>query len=169
MTMNDTDRKKAIIELLENKNSTITGSEIAKIMGVTRQVIIKDIAILRSKGHDIIATPKGYMIQKTRGVRRVFAMKHSQDDIERELTLIVKNSASVINVIVEHPLYGEIVGNLNIETIQDVKRFLAKMETSNAKPLLTLSNGIHLHTIQADSEEILANLEHELRKANLLL
>ena len=169
MAMNDTDRKKAIIELLENKNSTITGSEIAKIMGVTRQVIIKDIAILRTKGHDIIATPKGYMIRKTRGVRRVFAMKHSQDDIERELTLIVKNSASVINVIVEHPLYGEIVGNLNIETIQDVKRFLAKMETSNAKPLLTLSNGIHLHTIQADSEEILANLEHELRKANLLL
>ena len=169
MTMNDTDRKKAIIKLLENKNSTITGSEIAKIMGVTRQVIIKDIAILRSKGHDIIATPKGYMIQKTNGVRRVFAMKHSQDDIERELTLIVKNSASVINVIVEHPLYGEIIGNLNIETLQDVKRFLAKMETSHAKPLLTLSDGIHLHTLQANSEEILNNLEHELRKANLLL
>jgi len=166
--MNDRERKKAILDLLQNKVSVISGAKIAVITGVTRQIIIKDIALLRASGYKINATPKGYTMQKRKGERAVFAVKHTKEDIEKELSLIVQNGGRVLDVIVEHPLYGEIKGNLNIETINDIKRFLTKMKTAHAKPLLTLSEGIHLHTVEADSEEKLRKIREALKEKGFL-
>ncbi|MEA3313194.1 MAG: transcription repressor NadR [Caldisericota bacterium] len=166
--MNDKERRKAILNLLQNKVSVMSGTEVAKVMGVTRQIIIKDIALLRAAGYKINATPKGYAMQKERGVKTVFAVKHTKESIEKELSIIVQNGGRVLDVIVEHPLYGEIRGNLNIETIGDIRRFLAKMETAHAKPLLTLSNGIHLHTVEADSKERLEKIKNALKEKGFL-
>ncbi len=167
--MNDKERKKAILDLLQNRVSVISGSKIAEMMGVTRQVIIKDIALLRASGYDIIATPKGYTMRRKKGVRAIFAVRHTEDEIEKELSLIVRNGGRVLDVIVEHPLYGEIKGNLNIETQEDVKRFLTRMKTAHAKPLLTLSEGIHLHTVEADNRKILDKIREELEKEGFLM
>ncbi|MCD6239723.1 MAG: transcription repressor NadR [Thermotogae bacterium] len=167
--MNDKERKRAILDLLQDKESVISGSKIAEMMGVTRQVIIKDIALLRASGYDIIATPRGYTMRKGKGVRAIFAVKHTGEEIEKELLLIVQNGGRVLDVIVEHPLYGEIRGNLNLESQEDVKRFLARMKTAHAKPLLTLSEGIHLHTVEADSRTILNKIKKELEKEGFLI
>ncbi len=162
-------RRKKIIDILRRNNTVLSGGEIAKIMGVTRQVIIKDIALLRAKGYDIIATPDGYTMKRQNGIRSIFAVKHTCKDIERELTIIVQNGGRIIDVVVEHPLYGELKGNLNIKTLEDVRRFMAKMQTSHAKPLLNLSEGVHLHTIEADSENTIQKIKEELEKADFLL
>lgn len=166
--MDDKERKKVILDILQNKVSVISGAKLAEITGVTRQIIIKDIALLRASGYKIEATPKGYTMQKRKGKRAVFAVKHTKEDIEKELSLIVQNGGRVLDVIVEHPLYGEIKGNLNIETINDIKRFLARMKTAHAKPLLTLSDGIHLHTVEADSEEKLRKIREALKEKGFL-
>jgi len=166
-----TPRRKKILQLLSKNGSVLSGSEIADITGVTRQVIIKDIALLRAAGYDIIATPKGYTIRKESGsgIRAVLPVKHSYEDIEKELTLIVENGGKVLDVIVEHPIYGEIKGNLDIETIDDIKKFVVKMRTSGAKPLLELSDGLHLHTIEAASEFDLENIRKALAENSFLL
>ena len=167
--MNDTRRKEFILDLLQNKVSVISGAKLAEMLGVTRQVIIKDIALLRAMGYKIEATPKGYTMWMGDGVQALFAVKHSAEDIEKELSLIVENGGMVIDVIVEHPLYGELKGNLQIETMEDVSKFLTKMQISHAKPLLVLSEGIHLHTVKADSPEVLDRIRGALRKAGFLL
>jgi hypothetical protein len=162
-------RRKKILDILQKNNAVLSGSEIARIMGVTRQIIIKDIALLRAKGYDIIATPDGYTMKRQDGIRAVFAVKHTYKDIEKELTIIVQNGGRILDVVVEHPLYGELKGNLNIKTLEDVKRFIAKMKTSHAKPLLDLSEGVHLHTIEADSNEIIQKIKNQLEESHILL
>ncbi len=167
--MDDKERKKRILDLLKENTKAISGSVLAKTMGVTRQIIIKDIALLRAAGNDIVATPRGYVMKKDTGIQSVFAVKHSIEDIERELTLIINGGGRVINVIIEHPLYGEIIGNLDLKNLDDVKRFIAKMATSNAKPLINLSEGVHLHTIEADSVDTLDKIRKALLDNGFLL
>ena len=167
--MNDRKRKEFILNLLQNEVSVISGSKLAEMFNVTRQVIIKDIALLRAMGYGIEATYKGYTMQEGEGVQALFAVKHSAEEIEKELSLIVKNGGRILDVIVEHPLYGELRSNLKVETTGDVRRFLAKMQTSHAKPLLLLSDGIHLHTVKADSPYILDKVRNALKEAGFLL
>jgi len=167
--LTDSKRKEFILDLLQNKVSVISGAKLAEMLGVTRQVIIKDIALLRAMGYKIEATPKGYTMQKKGGVQTLFAVRHSVEEIEKELSLIVKNGGTVMDVIVEHPLYGELRGNLEIETMEDVSKFLTKMQISHAKPLLVLSEGIHLHTVRADSSGTLERVKNALREAGFLV
>ena len=73
--------------------------------------------------------------------------------MESELEIVVKYGGIIEDVIVEHPLYGEIKGILKIKNINDLNKFTGYFEKVEAKPLSALTNGIHLHTISADSEE----------------
>ncbi|NOY07595.1 MAG: transcription repressor NadR [Spirochaetes bacterium] len=162
-------RKEYILNLLRSREGAVSGSELAKELGISRQIIIRDIAVLRAMGHRIEATYKGYAIGTKKGSRALFAVKHSSEDIERELSLIVRAGGKIINVIVEHPLYGEIKGNIQVESLSDVKRFLARMKTSYAKPLLALSDGIHLHTVEAVSTEQLEKIRQVLKENGFLI
>ena len=65
---------------------------------------------------------------------------------------------TVIDVTVEHPLYGEITGNLQCRTLADVEQFVEKMQAANAEPLLVLTDGLHLHTIAAPDEETMVRI-----------
>lgn len=168
--MNKESRFKKILEILEKESSPISGSKISKLLGVTRQIVVQDIAVLKSRGFYIISTARGYVFNaKKPSFTRLFAVKHSKADIYKELSLIVKNGGEIIDVIVEHPVYGELKGNLNIRTIEDIKVFISAMETANAEPLMALSKGIHLHTVGAPSEEVLNRIEEVLRKEGLLI
>ena len=60
--MNSKDRRDNILLRLLENNTPIKGAEFAKLYDVTRQIIVKDIAILRARGYNIIATPEGYII-----------------------------------------------------------------------------------------------------------
>ncbi len=163
-------RLKEIIKILSESKSTISGSMLARTFGVTRQIIVQDIAILKSRNFDIVSTARGYILnEKMPKFRRLIAVKHPKEMIRKELMCIIENGGEVLDVRVEHPLYGEIRGNLGIKTVEDVEVFISAMESSNAVPLLALSNGIHLHTIGASDKKTLDEIEKALKKLGILI
>ena len=144
------ERLKKILSILSNSKEPVKGKELAELLNVSRQVIVQDISILKTKGHKIYSTRNGYILEKRLNVvRKMVAVKHTKDEIYDELFKIVKAGGKVIDVIVEHPIYGEISGRLDIGSIEDISKFIALMESSHASPLLELSGGIHIHTIEA--------------------
>lgn len=169
--MNSKQRREYIKNLLVNNNNAYKGQFLAEELGVTRQVIVKDIAITRAEGINIIATPEGYLIpnEETNYVRRVIAVAHSKEDIYNELECIVKFGGVVEDVTVEHSLYGEIRAMLMIKTIMDIEKFTNKFKEFNAEPLSALTKGIHLHTIRADNEDIMESIIKELKDKNYLI
>jgi len=168
--MNSEERRMRIGELLSESDRPVKGSALADAMGVTRQVIVKDIAILRAAGEKIISTPEGYLKQKDQKQyqRKVFAVVHGSREIEDELSTIVKFGGIIEDVIVEHELYGELRGMLMLKTLYDVQRFIEKVRKSKSEPLMALTGGIHLHTVMAESSEILDRIEEELRSKKYL-
>jgi len=159
-----------ILEVLKESKEPVTGAELASRVGVSRQTVVQYIAILKSQGYDIWSTPRGYVLSApAMGVRRLVAVKHDTLQIPQELELVVKCGGRVIDVIVEHPIYGEIKGNLNISSMDDLERFLALLKSSNAEPLLVLSRGVHLHTIEAPDEATMERIVDALRMEGFLL
>ncbi len=150
----------------------IAGHDLSQFLGVSRQVIVQDIALLRAEGHPIISTPRGYMFweRASGSIRAVLAVRHSDapEVVRGELVTMVTSGVTVLNVIVAHPLYGELVGNLNLSTVDDVDRFLQNMETLGATLLSQLTDGVHLHTIEGSPDNI-ARAKQALAQKGLLL
>ncbi len=169
--MEGQERRDKLIELLRNAKEPISGTELAKKLGVSRQVIVQDIALLRAVNKNILSTTKGYMIYlpEKQKANRCFLVKHTTDEIEDELCTIVDNGGKVLNVIVAHELYGEIAADLIIKNRLDVYDFVKKVKLKNTVPLKELTDGVHLHTVEADSEEILDKIENALRGKKYLL
>lgn len=168
--MNSKKRRDNIRELLRKANEPLKGQSLAEMLSVTRQVIVKDIAIIRAEGLNVIATPEGYMIpnDNTSRVKKVIAVSHQRNMMEDELKTIVKYGGTIEDVIVEHPLYGEIKGMLMIKNLFDLESFIEKFTNYGAEPLSTLTNGIHLHTISADNFEIMNKIVSELSSKGYL-
>lgn len=169
--MEGRERRQKLFEMLRSNKEPISGTELAKRLGISRQVIVQDIALLRAVNKNILSTTKGYILyyQEKQKVNRCFLVKHTTEQIEDELCTIVDNGGNVLNVIVSHDIYGEISTDLIIKNRQDVYDFVDKVKTKNTVPLKELTDGVHLHTVEADSEEILDNIEHALREKNYLL
>lgn len=169
--MSSSERRRFIKELLINRKEPQKGQDLAKEYGVTRQVIVKDIAILRAEGLNVIATPEGYITPKENKhkIKRIIAVSHRSENIEDELTCIVKFGGTIEDVIIEHPLYGEMRGMLMIKTLYDVQNFIEKFKQYKAEPLSTLTGGVHIHTIEADSEEIIDRIIKELKERKYLI
>ncbi len=166
------DRREAIINQLKNNKQQITGSDLAAVLSVSRQVIVQDIAILRAKGHRIIATPQGYMLlaQDTGlSLKRTFACCHKENNTEEELNIFVDCGGTVEDVIVEHPIYGQISGSLMLKSRTDVSAFCQKLSEGKAALLSSLTGGVHLHTIKAEKDEVFDFIEKKLRDADILL
>ncbi|MCL2702787.1 MAG: transcription repressor NadR [Defluviitaleaceae bacterium] len=147
----DTDsRRKHILSIITGQNSPVSASALAKTLNVSRQVVVGDIALLRAQGHEVIATARGYLIPKFKESNRYIGKivcRHTPENTVFELYAMVDAGAFVINVIVEHELYGEITGNLNLSNRDDVDAFIEKVESSEIKLLSELTSGIHLHTV----------------------
>lgn len=168
--MNSSERRKYILIKLMHSKEPQKGNSLAEEIGVTRQVIVKDIAILKAEGNAIIATPNGYImpILKTNKITRVIAVNHTKEYIEEELNIIVENGAAVIDVIVEHSVYGEIKGMLMIKSKSDVIKFMERFNKHKAQPISELTGGVHVHTIEAESEEIIEKVIKELTKRGFI-
>jgi transcriptional regulator of NAD metabolism len=169
--MTGNERREKLIQIIRDGNKPISGGELAKMLGVSRQVIVQDIALLRASDFDIISTTKGYMLYQTedKKIKRVFMVKHSTKDIEDELCTIVDNGGKILDVHVVHEIYGQIVTELIIRNRSDVYDFVEKVRTKKIVPLKELTAGTHHHTIEADSEETLNRIEEALRKKNYLI
>lgn len=164
-------RRERIINILNSNKDPISGGSLAKLLGVSRQVIVQDIALLRVVNKNILSTTKGYILyyQDKQKVNRCFLVKHATEQIEDELCSIVDNGGKVLDVIISHEIYGEIATDLIIATRQDVQDFVKKIKTKNTVPLKELTDGIHLHTVEADSEQILDQIEKVLSSKKYLI
>ncbi|MGL4913358.1 MAG: transcription repressor NadR [Romboutsia sp.] len=150
------DRREKIIDILRNSDQAKSGTNLANELNVSRQLIVGDIALLRASGKDIISTPKGYILNNNSEdgyIVKTIACKHSKDLIEDELNLIVDEGSTIVNVIVEHSVYGQLTGDLHISSRRDVKDFMKKLNLVDINPLAELTDGVHLHTIKVKSEE----------------
>lgn len=146
----DANLRRDIVLTKINSHTPISASALAKELDVSRQVIVGDVALLRASGHDIIATARGYVIPEFRGLNQYVGKipcRHNTQDTAQELYTIVDLGATIVNVIVEHELYGEMTGQLNIKTREDVAAFVKRVAAAEVKLLSELSGGIHLHTI----------------------
>ncbi len=162
--MSSDNRRDLIYASLLNSQRPLKGTDLAKEHGVTRQVIVKDIAILRAEGKDIIATPEGYIVNKglDNYIKKIIAVSHTREEMYDELKTIIRYGGRIVDVIVEHPLYGEIRCNLMLNTMADLEEFMLSFKRYNAEPLSALTGGMHLHTIAAESIKALDNIEKEL-------
>jgi len=169
--MNSLERRNKILEILSQRDSPISGSKLAEMVKVSRQVIVQDIALLRAAGSNIIATPQGYfmILKDEENVRKTIVSKHDKSDIRDELTTIVDEGGTVVDVIVEHSIYGQICGNIMVRSRRDVDNFMEKINQKGTKPLSNLTDGIHLHTIECKDEETMSRIENALRKKGYLV
>lgn len=168
--MKANERRNNIIEMLTEEKKAIKGITLAEKFNVTRQIIVKDIAILRAEGNNIIATPEGYIKNYDNSrVKSIIAVKHNSNEIFEEMEVVVKYGGIIENVIVDHPIYGEICGVLKIKNLNDLNKFKNTLEQIDIKPLSLLTDGVHLHTISADSNKNMQLIKDELKEKGFIL
>lgn len=165
-------RRKEIIEILKKEKKPISRADIAGRLGVSRQVIVQDMALLRTSYRNIIATSKGYLLYeaspKQEWFRREVKVRHEKEDIMRELDCIVDAGGWVVNVIIEHGIYGRLTGSLMIHNRADVREFMYRVKDHQTRPLTELTDGVHFHTIEAEREATLDAVEKALAEAGFL-
>lgn len=165
-------RRRRILEWMRGRNGPVPGTELARHFRVSRQCLVQDIAILRAERNDIISTPQGYRLpaQQPAGTERaVIACQHGPERTEEELQIFVDNGVRVLDVIVEHALYGEMRGALTIESRADVQEFLKRWRSTKASLLSSLTRGVHLHTVEASKPEMIARAKAQLQEHGFLL
>jgi transcriptional regulator of NAD metabolism len=164
-------RRRRIVESIRSHRGPLSGAELAKRLHVSRQCLVQDIAVLRAAGEEIVATPRGYRLPDTTGDthRAVLACRHSPERTEEELHILVDHGVKVLDVIVEHPLYGELRGSLMIESRADVQDFLKKVKAAHASLLSSLTDGVHLHTVEASRSDMISRALAQLRERGILL
>lgn len=163
-------RRQAILDRLRTADRPVSASALAAGLNVSRQIIVGDIALLRAGGAEISATPRGYVLpQATDGITRTIACRHTLAQTGQELDILVDNGCTVLDVIVEHPVYGQLTGQLQISSRYDVEQFLARIRDSDAAPLSLLTGGLHLHTLRCPNEDAYTRACAALQAAGLLL
>lgn len=168
--MDAASRRQAILDRLRTADRPVSASALAAGLNVSRQIIVGDIALLRAGGAEISATPRGYVLPRaTDGITRTIACRHTLAQTGQELDILVDNGCTVLDVIVEHPVYGQLTGQLQISSRYDVEQFLARIRDSDAAPLSMLTGGLHLHTLCCPNEDAYTRACAALKAAGLLL
>ena len=162
-------RREKIIEIMSNQKEPVSGSDLAKKFGVSRQVIVQDIALIRAEGNNVISTNRGYILNAPHTVSRIFKVHHTDADLENELCGIVDLGGKVINVMVNHRVYGHIEAELNIGSRRQVENFMEDIRNGKSSPLKNITSDYHYHKVEAESEEILDMIQDMLKRRGFLI
>ncbi len=156
-------RREKIVEVLRESSEPVSGSALAKIMNVSRQVIVQDITLLRT-AYPVFATAKGYLLYPDKETKhqRIFRVKHTLEETRDELNRIVDLGGKVLDVMVEHDIYKELRGELMLSCRKEVEEFCERLEKSKSGPLNIVGCGVHYHTVEAATEEILEEIAKSL-------
>ena len=147
------ERRQAIREILRTAEKPVSAAALAARFSVSRQIIVGDIALLRAAGEAISATPRGYVTERApAGLVRRVAVRHRAEQMGDELNAVVDQGCAVLDVIVEHPVYGQLTGSLQLRSRYDVEQFIHRCQEAGAVPLSLLTEGIHLHTLSCPDE-----------------
>ena len=170
--MNTEERRAILLQRLEKAEGPLTGTALAREFQVSRQIIVGDISIIRAMGRTVYATPRGYLMPsgkgEPQGIMATLVCRHGQDKMQQELEIIVDCGAHVHDVIVEHPLYGEIRADIRLQSRRDVDAFVQRMKGCQAMPLSVVTDGVHLHTIEVPDAKALEEIRQKLGQAGIL-
>lgn len=169
--MTNFERREKIIEALTKSDKSITATDLAGSFGVTRQIIVSDIAILRAQGYNITSAKSGYGIDNGSDGRIIESIvcRHSADEVSSELYTVVDNGGHVIDVLVEHPIYGQLRGELNLHSRFDVDEFVRQVRASGASQLSDLTGGLHIHTLSLPDKDAYDRITASLRDKGILI
>lgn len=165
--MTASERRQQIARLLSASQAPISATTLSQELGVSRQIIVGDIALLRAAGQEITATARGYVIPAQNGLLRRIACTHSAGETRDELDAMVDCGCTVVDVIVEHPVYGQLTAPLHLSSRLDVDQFMKRMD--EAVPLSQLTGGVHLHTLSCPDETAYEHLLQLLRQRGFLV
>lgn len=168
--MDAQERRQHIARRLDGAQGPVSATTLARECSVSRQIIVGDIALLRAAGANIVSTPRGYLVPREVGGRlRTLVCRHSAAELEPELNIMVDNGCTVIDVAVEHPVYGQLSGRLELSSRYDVGEFIRRVKEEGAKPLSVLTDGIHLHTLRCPDEDAFQRVRTALDAAGFLV
>ncbi|MDF0726782.1 transcription repressor NadR [Cytobacillus sp. S13-E01] len=166
-------RRDLILEWLKDTREPMTGSELAAKTNVSRQVIVQDISLLKARNEPILATSQGYIYLNTESTsdtfERVVACYHTPGQTIDELTMIVDHGVTVKDVRIEHPVYGDLTASIMVSSRKEVDTFMTKIKETKSSYLSELTDGTHLHTLEANSTAKLDAACQSLKKAGFLL
>lgn len=170
--MTGEERRTQILQMLKDQTSSLSGAALADAFHVSRQVIVQDIALMRAENHRILSTNRGYLYHRTDSAgllpKRVVSVRHTTEQVLEEFMTILELGGKILDVVVEHELYGQIRVDLMIESQQDAQEFYEKLMQSKDEPLKILTGDCHYHTIAAPSEKLLDLIEQALQKNGFL-
>lgn len=162
--MKAVERRKAIAKILLSSTEAVSGGKLSEEFGVSRQIIVQDITVLKGSGYDILSTHNGYIIQRSPLKERVFKLHHTTEQTEDELNAIVDLGGTVVDVFVWHKVYGKMAAPLNIFSTLHVKQFIEGIRTGKSSELMNITGGYHYHTIRAESEDVLDKINEVLSR-----
>ena len=155
-------RRKEIAAILLGADSPVSGSKLAEMTKVSRQIIVQDIAALKADGYQILSTHQGYVIEGSPLCQRVFKVYPTREQTKDELTCIVELGGTVVDVMVHHKVYGKLTAPLNIFSPHGVDQFMENLKNGRSTELMHITSGYHYHTVRADSTATLRRIEQAL-------
>lgn len=161
------ERRIEIIKILQEAKEPISGKDLADRFGLSRQVIVKDIGILKAEGVEIISTNRGYKIKEKESCEMIVKVSHDKKAIADELNILVDRNITIKDVFIFHKAYGTIRKNLDISSRNGVRIFLQNLK--NNEPLLELTSNVHYHTLVAKDPHDMERAIEILRERKYLL
>lgn len=167
--MRGDNRRQEILSLLGNTDNPIPANVLKERFAVSRQVIVQDIAILRANGFDIISTNRGYVLNGKAQAVRVFKCRHGFEELVEEGALVIESGGRIEDIYVNHRIYGRISARLGLYNRTHVEELYRSLVSGASKPLMSVTDGYHYHTVTADSEKVLDEIENKLRSRGFLI
>ncbi len=162
------ERRRDILNRIRASRRPVSGTDLAEDFGVSRQVIVQDIALIRAQGYEIMSTNRGYLLIESEDPQRVFKVCHTDEEMEDELNSIVDLGGTVVDVFVWHKVYGRVTGELNIGSRRKVTQFMEGIRSGKSSPLKNITSNYHYHTISAPDEETLDLIQDMLAEKGYL-
>ena len=168
--MKASDRRKELLNILSKSDEPKKGEYLSDFFGVSRQIIVKDIAILRASGENIVSMKNGYMLSKNNGHEFIIKCRNhkTSEELFEELDIIIDFGATVKDVIVEHPIYGEVKAVMDINSKRKLDKYMKEVSDDEFRQLSLLSSRHHLHTIEVPDRETFMQIKNELREKGIL-
>jgi transcriptional regulator of NAD metabolism len=165
------ERREELVRLLRTAREPIVGAELARQVGVSRQMLTHDLTLLRLSGVDIMATRYGYMLRTPEPVRHrdVLHLQYDRDGMVDEMTILVDLGIHILDISVEHPVYGPLRADLCIASRHDVAELVERLEQTGAAPLFEITGGRHSQTVEAPRLDLLAKAREQLRDRGYLV
>ena len=168
--MNTAQRRTEILKLLQQEEKPVAARAMASQFGVSRQVIVQDMAVIRASTPGILSTTRGYVLQHDKDIActREFKVRHGQEHAAEELNLIVDCGGRVKNISISHRVYGRITAEMDIRSRQDVQEFLQALTGGASTVLSTATDGYHYHLVEAATPDRLDLIGQALQDAGFL-